>query len=45
MNHKDECQKLAKAGRDFAYNNLSAMRNAEKVYQQYCQVLKNKDSN
>ena len=45
MNHKNECQKLAKAGRNFAYNNLSAMKNAEKVYQQYCQVLKNKDSN
>ena len=39
MNHKEECQMLAKAGREFAYANLSAMKNAAEVYQQYCQVL------
>ena len=40
MNHKEECRKMAKVGRDFAYENLSAMKNAAEVYGQYRQVLK-----
>lgn len=40
MNHKEACRKMAKVGRDFAYENLSAMKNATEVYGQYRQVLK-----
>lgn len=39
MNHQEECKELAKKGRDFAYENLSAMKNASEIYKQYCEVL------
>lgn len=39
LNHKEKCQQMAQAGRDFALRNLSARLNASKVYEQYESVL------
>lgn len=40
MNNKEECAKIAATGRDFAYSNLSALKNATEVYGEYKKVLK-----
>lgn len=42
MNNKADCQALAKNGRTYAYENLSALKNAQAVYEQYQQVVTQK---
>ncbi len=39
MKNKEECQAIAKNGREFAYNNLSALKNAEEIKKVYDEIL------
>lgn len=39
MKNKEECQEIAKNGREFAYNNLSALKNAEEIKRVYDEIV------